>query len=158
MSEIFFISDLHLGHKNIIDFSRDYRIGETIEDHDDWIVYQWNSVVKKNDMVWILGDVCFTKESLKNLSRMNGTKQLVRGNHDEFPTINYLDYFQNVYGLVKKYGFWLSHAPIHPEQLRGHKNIHGHVHHNSIKDDNYINVSVEVLKGIPLGLREISNP
>lgn len=39
-----------------------------------------------------------------------------------------------VYSLVKYKGFWLSHAPIHPEELRGCKNIHGHCHDAVISD------------------------
>lgn len=157
MSQVFFISDLHLDHKNVINFSRDYRVGQTIEEHNEWLVSQWNSVVKKGDRTYVLGDVVFSKEALSYLPRMNGIKFLVRGNHDTLSTETYLQYFNQVYGLYTKYGYWMSHAPIHSSELREKKNIHGHVHHRSLPDENYINVSVEVLNGIPISLDEIRN-
>lgn len=154
MSETFFISDLHLDHKHILTFSPQ-RGGANIEEHNEWIVERWNSVVTKRDNVWVLGDVCFSKASLKYLPRMRGQKYLVRGNHDQLSTATYLEYFQNVYGLIKKHGFWLSHAPIHPQELRGKPNLHGHVHANSIPGSHYVNVCVEALDGVPISLTQL---
>lgn len=149
---IFFISDLHLGHKNIIKFSRDYRVGLTIEEHNEWLVSQWNSVVGKGDIVYVLGDVAFGHENLKYLDQMKGQKFLIRGNHDGGDISVFKPYFQNIYGLLKYKGFWLSHAPIHPASLRNLFNLHGHVHQNTLEDLRYINVSVEALNGIPISL------
>ena len=161
MNEIYFIGDLHFDHKNILQFSPQ-RGGTNIKEHNEWIIEQWNSVVTKRDVVWVLGDVAFSQDGLKLVSKLRGSKQLVRGNHDTQSTAAYLEYFNNVFGIVKKNGFWLSHAPIHPQELRGRPNIHGHVHHNSIKqmfndelDSRYINVSVEALNGVPLALSKI---
>lgn len=162
MPTVFFISDLHLGHKRILDFSPS-RGGTTVQEHDLWIKEQWNSVVKPSDLVWVLGDVAFGTEPLKILKEMNGYKNLVRGNHDKLDTTTYLKYFNNVYGLVKKYNYWLSHAPVHEGSLRDKVNIHGHVHSNSVKksledvlDPRYFNVSVEALDGVPISLGEIN--
>lgn len=156
---IFFIADLHLGHKNIVNYTGEFR-GQckTPDEHDDWIVYQWNSVVRKTDLVWVLGDVAFTKEGLKNLKRMNGTKHLILGNHDLFPLRQYYEYFHKIHGFMKYKGYWLSHAPINTGSLRGLKNIHGHLHTGKIDDSNYICVSVEHLNGMPLALYEIDKP
>ncbi|HUM41589.1 MAG TPA: metallophosphoesterase [Fervidobacterium sp.] len=160
MSNTFFIGDLHLGHKKILGFSPQ-RGGTNIEEHDEWIISQWNSVVQKNDMVWVLGDVAFSGEALKLVDRLRGYKRLVRGNHDTQSTEAYLKYFNNVFGIVKENGMWLSHAPVHPQELRGKINVHGHVHHNSIRfedgglDPRYINVSVENINGIPLSMEDL---
>lgn len=157
-NEIFFISDLHIGHKAILTFAGKYREGESLDDHHDWLLKQWNSVVRPNDLVYVLGDVCFGKEHLYMLHRLHGYKNLVRGNHDQLSTSTYLEYFNHVYGLFKWERFWLSHAPIHPAELRGKMNMHGHVHQHSIPDPNYLNVCVENLRGIPISatrLREI---
>lgn len=157
MSEIFFIGDLHLGHKKILDFSPE-RGGTNTLEHDEWIIKQWNSVVTKNDMVWVLGDVAFSQEALYKVGQLRGHKKLIRGNHDTQATTAYLKYFNNVFGIVKESNFWLSHAPVHPQELRGKRNIHGHVHRNSIllpdgtPDDRYINVSVENCGGVPVPL------
>jgi calcineurin-like phosphoesterase family protein len=72
-------------------------------------------------------------------------KVLVLGNHDILTTQEYLSVFDEVQGLVKKYGMWISHAPVHPNELRGKYNVHGHVHYASIEDDRYFNVCPEVL-------------
>lgn len=152
----FFISDLHLGHKNIMKYSKGFRPDfETIEEHNEWLVSQWNSVVTTNDIVYVLGDVVFGKENFHYLNRMKGQKFLIRGNHDKYSMELYLTYFQNVYGLLNKFGFWLSHAPVHTCSLRNKINLHGHVHQNSLDDPRYFNVSVEVLNGIPISLEEI---
>lgn len=158
-----FISDLHLGHKNILKFSPE-RGGTDVESHSEWLVEQWNSVVQKRDLVWVLGDVVFDKDHFKYLKRMYGNKHLILGNHDEFSIAEYSKYFNRIHGFQKYKGFWLSHAPVHPNQLRKHLNIHGHVHHNDIKinklfrkvkDSRYINVSVEAVNGVPLSLEDI---
>ncbi len=153
--EIFFISDLHIGHKSILKFSGDYRAGTTIDEHDEWIKDSWNKVVQKRDLVYVLGDVCFNREKLPMFSAMKGNKILIRGNHDEFMTKEYLNYFTEVYGLYKRYGIWMSHAPIHPDELRNKPNIHGHVHHKTIQDPRYFNACVENLKGTPVPLYKV---
>lgn len=154
MSEVFFIGDLHFGHKRILEFSPQ-RGGTNIEEHNEWIISQWNSRVAKHDTVWVLGDVAFSAVALELVARLKGHKQLVRGNHDTQSTEAYLKYFNNVFGIVKKHGLWITHAPIHPAELRGKPNIHGHVHANSIPDPRYINVSVENINGLPVALSEL---
>lgn len=155
------ISDLHLGHKNILKYSPGLRGGTTPEEHDQWILDQWNSVVRKQDLVYLLGDVAMNAEALHLVKRLRGQKFLSRGNHDIEATKLYLDYFTQVCGLYSYKGtFWLSHGPIHPQELRGRLNIHGHVHQNSILLDNepdmrYINACVEMTYGIPQSLDEL---
>lgn len=153
MSKKYIISDLHLGHKNILKYSGSLRGGTTWEEHDAWIINQWNSVVKKDDLVYILGDVAMNVESLDKVKRLKGMKNLIRGNHDVQSTPTYLKYFNNIFGLLSYKGvFWMSHAPIHPNELRGRFNLHGHVHQNSIQDDRYINCCVEMSYGVPQSL------
>lgn len=167
-SRAYLISDLHLGHKKILDFSPE-RGGSTVEEHDEWIIEQWNSVVKKRDTVYVLGDIAFSREGLAKCSKLRGNKQCILGNHDLFTVEEYMKYFRVRPGIFKYKGFWLSHAPIHPHELRGKKNIHGHVHSNSVKaeyrqplcnlmndlDHRYINVCVEALNGVPISIEEI---
>jgi len=162
----FFISDLHLGHKNILKFSPQ-RGGTDMQSHSEWIVNQWNSVVKPKDLVWVLGDICFDGDHLNYLKMMNGTKNLIMGNHDGFSVETYKLYFDRIDGLRKKYKMWLSHAPLHYDHLRGMPNIHGHLHDSvvmshapyeefeSLVDTRYLNVSVEQLNGIPISLEEV---
>lgn len=156
MSTPRFIGDLHLGHKKIVEFSGPLRGNvTTVDEHDEWIVKQWNKVVSKTDIVYVHGDICFDKEKLPLLDRMKGRKILLLGNHDQFDLSDYQKYFEKIHGFMKYKGFWLSHSPIHPAELRGKVNVHGHVHHNTIADPRYINVSVEALNGMPIRLDEL---
>lgn len=156
MGVVRFIADLHLGHKGIVGYSGPERGGVTTTDeHDQWIVDQWNSVCNKGDTIWILGDVCMDIEKLPLLAKMKGTKKLILGNHDEFPLEEYAKYFDYIHGFEKYKGFWLSHAPIHPEELRGKINVHGHVHHKIVNDPRYICVCVEQVNGLPVSLDEL---
>lgn len=162
MSRKYIISDLHLGHQNILKYSGNLRGGTNSDEHDEWLIDQINSVVKKGDLLYILGDVALTEDALKKVSRIKGMKQLVRGNHDIYATQRYLEYFQQVHGLISFKGtFWLSHAPVHPQELRGRYNIHGHVHQNSIlgldgnPDPRYINACVEMTYGVPQSLTDL---
>lgn len=154
MSKVFFISDLHFDHKTICKYTGHYRGNcKTVEEHNAWIIKQYNSVVAKRDLVWILGDVSFSKKGISNLSKLNGVKHLILGNHDTFPLSEYLKYCNKIHGFMKYKSMWLSHAPI--LETRGRINIHGHTHSNIIRNGNYLNVSVEALDGKPIELKEL---
>jgi len=164
MSGVYVISDLHLGHKNILKFAGRYRAwADTVVEHNHILLARINSVCRdKRDLLYILGDVAFSIEDLDLLSELPCRKILVRGNHDRFQDGVYHKYFESIQGVIKYKGMWLSHAPIHPNELRGHINIHGHVHFNSIRnnytqalDKRYINACVEMTDGYPLDLIKI---
>lgn len=79
VQKVFFTADTHFGHKVVLEKRR----FASVEEHDEWIVQQWNSVVPVDAIVVCLGDM--TMESLKNLEsleRLHGRKILVSGNHD----------------------------------------------------------------------------
>lgn len=156
MAAVFFISDLHFGHKRITEFEgvpeKLKRIGDDYLENMHTIITNWNSVVNKRDLVWVLGDVAFSQEGFDVLGELNGRKKMVRGNHDNyFKTEDWLNHFETIEGLTTYKGYWLSHCPIHHQEMRGRKgNIHGHLHHNLIRnqytnewDSKYINVCVE---------------
>lgn len=153
-SHIYAISDLHFGHPNLAK----HRGFETSDEHDQFIIDKWNSVVRKNDTVWILGDVAMEKKSYyKLLDFMNGIKKVVLGNHD-LPqhSSELLKYVNSVCGMYTKMkGLIISHAPIHPCELRGKRNLHGHVHENSLDDPRYINVSCEAVNYTPVKISEL---
>jgi calcineurin-like phosphoesterase family protein len=146
MANVWFCSDLHFGHKNIQKFRLHV---ESEEDNRQKIINDWKECVTKRDDVYVLGDACFTRETIDEFASLNGRKHLIRGNHDQLDTQVYLKHFKSVYGLLKYKEFWLSHAPIHPNELRGKVNLHGHVHYHTIRDGNgcvnkqYFNCCVE---------------
>ena len=78
------------------------------------------------------------------LPRLNGTKILVKGNHDKFKPRVYLQYFKDIRGCYNLENYLLTHIPIHPESKGKFKlNIHGHIHANSLSDKWYYNACVE---------------
>lgn len=162
MARTFLIADTHFGHVNILTFKRNdespLRDFPDINLHDEYLVSRWNSVVGVNDKVYHLGDVGF--KSFSNLSkileRLNGTKILIKGNHDGFKLSQYQQYFKDVRATHQLDKFILSHIPIHPESISRWKgNIHGHVHSNTLDDSRYINVSVENINYTPIDFEEI---
>ena len=96
-------------------------------------IYRWNHVVNPKDTVWVLGDVVFGQHNLEKLARLNGYKHLVMGNHDHFPSSEYLKYFARLHGCTNYRDFILIliliHVPVHPLNIGRFKgNIHGHLH------------------------------
>lgn len=156
-NRVFIISDTHFGHKKILEFEAEARPFNSIEEHDEELIKRWNSVVSKTDTVWHLGDVLFGRRSFEILSRLNGYKKLVKGNHDHYPNELYAEHFTKICGAVEYRGCILTHIPVHPEQLqyRFKYNIHGHMHSSLINDDRYINVSAEQINLTPVLFDEL---
>lgn len=83
MSKIYYISDLHFWHSNVINF--DNRPFKDVEEMNNILIENWNSVVEKGDIVYILGDFCWSakdEEWINILNKLNGSKYLILGNHD----------------------------------------------------------------------------
>jgi calcineurin-like phosphoesterase family protein len=102
------------------------------EEHDEYLIAQWNSVVHKRDITYVLGDVTMEKSTPYHLlDRLNGKKHIVLGNHDRRQDVNdLLHYVDSVAGMIQYKGIMLTHCPIHPAELeyRFPYNIHGHIH------------------------------
>lgn len=128
---VYFTSDLHLGHKNIAKFRS---FVSSCEQNTELIEEDWNKRISKNDVVYVLGDAAFDYESLQRMGNWKGRKILIRGNHCDFVSIHDLvNVFEEVYGMLKYKGMWLTHCPIHPDEMRGKiGNAHGHCHNFQI--------------------------
>ena len=91
MSKIYVTSDTHFSHANIIKYcNRPY---SSIEEMNQSLVENWNSVVNKNDLVIHLGDFAWgrTIQSIKqHLDKLNGNKILILGNHDSLSQDDYI--------------------------------------------------------------------
>ena len=125
MSNVYLIGDLHFGHTGIHRFRTQFP-NEAV--HRQFIMDTWTETIRKRDVVWVMGDAAFTQEGLDSIYTLAGRKMLVRGNHDTLPTESYLRVFEEVYGMAAWKGLWLTHAPIHPQELYGRTNVHGHCH------------------------------
>lgn len=181
MSTQFLISDTHWNHENILTFLKadGSRLREfaSIEEHDEYMVDNWNRVVKSGDVVVHVGDVVLAKGGLKvrqeayrrTIGRCNGRKKLIRGNHDRDTMKEYGVYFESIHGSRKIDNFIVSHYPIHPESIPAWcpANLHGHLHdhrvmrttgwQNSVTeiDPRYFGLAVELINYTPISLEDV---
>lgn len=175
MADLFFISDTHFGHSNIIQYGQ--RPFSCVEEMDEVMVKRWNDVVSASAHIYHLGDITMARDGqgkgLDILRRLNGHKRLIMGNHDQFKVKHYLDHFEKVMAMNVIDGMRFTHIPVHPENLGNvFANVHGHIHQAAspvpilkrhvTKDGHvkerwipYINVSVEVIDYKPVSLDEI---
>jgi calcineurin-like phosphoesterase family protein len=154
MPSVFLVSDTHFGHKGVCHFTRNdgvtkLRPFDTPEEMDEFMVEAWNAKVKPTDKVYHLGDVVINRRALSIMSRLNGDKVLIRGNHDIFRDDEYRKYFRELRAYHVMNGMILSHIPIHEESLgRFGVNIHGHLHANRVM--RYKTFGDDIMPNIPL--------
>lgn len=155
MSTPRFIADTHLGHRNIYKYRQ---VFDSTKHNDLYFIKILQEYSTKRDSMYFLGDICFDEYYLPMIKELPGTKILIAGNHcsEYIPMKKLVDVFDETHALLKYKEFWLSHAPLHPDELRGKRNIHGHVHAASVPDTKYLNVSVdsEFMKFLPRTLSE----
>lgn len=115
----FFTSDLHFGHANVIDYCK--RPYDSVARMNEAIVVRFNWLVSPKDLCWFLGDLTLGHHAdlIPWITRMNGRKILVKGNHDKFTDAQYYAMgFENVLHeaviQVGKRRLRLSHYPRRP--------------------------------------------
>lgn len=161
MGKVFVCADLHFSHKNIIKYED--RPFADADEMNEKLIENWNSVVTKNDLVIVLGDVAFTnKTKTKELvSRLNGQKYLVMGNHDRHRSIEfwrdagfcYVSPYPIIYGGM----FLMSHEP-REKTSDDFFYIYGHVHGSEDYEDwtkHSACVSIERLNYKPAELADV---
>ena len=86
-TKIFFTSDTHFGHGNIINFCK--RPYENVAKMDNALIENWNATVGLADDVYHLGDFCFNgiQRWWELIGALNGRIHLILGNHD----LKYID-------------------------------------------------------------------
>lgn len=143
MSRVWFTSDLHFGHKGVHNFRKQF---SSDVEHNEVLVDNICSKLHKRDTLWILGDICFTYDSLRYLeqiARCCAVLRLVPGNHD-IDNRHYAHIAQHIMAFTVYKGAWISHCPIHPQEMRNrYANVHGHLHSKVIDDPRYYNVCPE---------------
>ncbi len=156
----FYISDQHFFHSNLNDHM-DKRGFATGEEMNEYMISQWNSKVRKNDEVVILGDLSVGKAEETNeiVRRLTGKLYLIAGNHDRFLQKKEFDTSRFVW--IRPYGevhdnnrrVILSHYPVfcyNKQYLRDKKGIprtymlYGHVHNTY--DEYLVNQFVQMTR------------
>lgn len=166
MKNMFVISDTHFSHKNILTFKDGsgnlIRPFSSVEEMNETMIENWNSVVSDNDIIYHLGDVCFNKTDYHLIMpRLKGRKRLLLGNHDtdKLTVLDHSQYFDKImvsrrFGRDMPHQFIMTHHPVHQYDLTKHGetiwNLHGHTHDKLIDDLRYINVCVEYTNYAPL--------
>lgn len=161
MSGQYFIGDLHLGHENICKFRDGFT---SVEEHDSHLMENIRKCYGKRNSIWLLGDtifdvkyedfmveVCNNFQHVHNVLGNHCTENPIResmlkrlyGGFDNF----------HLHGIISKYGFWITHAPIHDAEMRKKVgNIHGHTHRALIDDERYLNVCAENIDYKPVSV------
>ena len=178
MPAVFLTSDTHFGHSGVCHFTNKdgskMRPWTDPDEMDEEMVKRWNETVRPNDKVYHCGDVVINRKALKIMSRLNGDKVLIRGNHDIFRDDEYREHFRELRAYHVMNGMILSHIPIHEASLgRFGCSIHGHLHANRVMkargvdartgdilysdeiDPRYYNVSVEQTDFAPILFEDV---
>ena len=168
---VFFTSDFHFDHRNIIAYCQ--RPFASVEEMNESLIERFNETVGTSDTVYILGDLVMGRD-LSCVERLNGRKFLLMGNHDRLPPEAYeaigVEVIRENGVKAKEFqyeGFRIVHSPalimreVFPAirdmpdgyqvaQRMGILNgisppcVCGHVHNIFRKLGNFVNVSVDV--------------
>lgn len=140
---IFYIADIHFYDSKV--FQKCSRPFDNFDDYAEEIIFRWNSKVKNDDIVYVLGDIA-EDDSINCLSmfnKMNGHKHLIIGNHDSkivkekeinsvFESISFIK-------LINDNGrkVCLCHYPLMDwiEFNRDGYLVYGHIHNKSEKNN-----------------------
>ena len=151
---IFFISDLHIGHKNVIKFD-----GRPFADVDEMhleMIKRWNSVVGDEDIVYYLGDLAFCRDETTKwfIHSIKGKINFILGNHDKMKDIVKFDRWENIHEYGTEIGILdkdslesrgsggyqkiiMAHYPILSwnKSHYGSWMLHGHCHGSLMKSN-----------------------
>lgn len=179
--EPFFISDLHLGHHNVIKF--DGRPYHNVDEMHVDIIRRWNEVVGDDDIVYYLGDLAMRVNDTTKwiIYQLKGKIHFIMGNHDDYRDISKLGRWEHIheYGteiMVKDddaenkrdNGYQqiiMSHYPILSwnKAHHGSWHLHGHCHGSLMKgnQDYYkrkvMDVGCNVINYTPISYSEVKD-
>lgn len=160
MNTIYFTSDQHFSHRNVLKYCN--RPFSTIEEHDETLIANWNKTVGPNDTIYFLGDLCLgnPEQFYKYINKLNGNIKFLFGNHDKgareiqrrinyrdnnkLPKLEFLgDYakirFDNQKIILTHYAF-----RVWDGSHRGTWNLYGHSHGNLPDDKHSLSIDVGV--------------
>jgi calcineurin-like phosphoesterase family protein len=167
---IYFTADLHFRHSNIIHLCN--RPFETVDEMDKVLMRNWNYTVMPRDEIYILGDLTMAPSPVAHeiLSKLNGTKYFIKGNHDKF--LNQFAPYESDFVWIKDYHrlvhngriYILCHYPFAEWDgfYRDSIHLYGHIHNNPVSaariDKNALsfNVGVDCTNFRPISIEEIN--
>lgn len=164
MRQIWFTSDQHHYHSNILAFrtdsGRQQRPFTTCAEMTRTILKRHNEVVAKDDTVYHLGDFSFAKswkEVRPIVEKMNGHHHLIAGNHDTLRIWDYLEAgFLSVHTSLEVADLQLVHDPAVAGVVPGQFWVHGHTHNLALRlNKNTYCVCVELHNYYPVSLEQI---
>ncbi len=170
MSKLFFTSDHHFGHANIIKFCN--RPFKDVDEMNEVLIERWNEKIKKNDHVYHLGDFGMTKNKEmigRILDRLNGKIYLIAGNHEgaanghhkKFQWIK--DYYElkvpdpDCYNGVQRIILFHYAMRVWRGSFRGNWHLYGHSHGGlaDLPDQNCFDIGVDCHDFYPLSYDEV---
>ncbi len=166
---IYFTADTHFGHENVIRFCG--RPFSCAAEMDEALIANWNSRVKGNDTVYILGDMFFRSVNFEEiLKRLKGKKRLIVGNHDGSWMIkaDISRYFESIDKFLEttdgQHALTLCHYPMVTwKHAQRSYMIHGHIHNDTSMDywpllaarDNVLNAGADINGLMPVTFDEL---
>lgn len=183
MSDVWFTSDLHLGHG----FVAKLRGFDSAEEHDAEIMENWARKVHKGDQVWVLGDLAVTSSAARielligRIGTLPGVKHLIPGNHDACHPMHrdshkYQSLYSRGFESVQPFArrrvngteVLLSHFPYeadHTDEARysqyrlrdeGRWLLHGHVHSEQKISGRQVHVGLDAWRMQPVHLEDVA--
>jgi calcineurin-like phosphoesterase family protein len=179
LNRIFFTSDHHFGHANIIKYSQ--RPFDGIQEMDQALIENWNAVVQADDLVFHLGDFTFHQNASRYFGALNGRIYILKleWHHDH----RWLEHESHKQLLSKsghvvqflpaltvlscaklgdgKYPLpiTISHYPLAEWEASHHGawQLHGHSHGQYLDPNNRkcLDVGVDAMKFQPVSLERI---
>ena len=165
---IYFSSDLHFYHKNIIEYCN--RPFVNVDEMNQTIISNFRNVVTDNDLLILVGDISFGNEdeTYYAISHLPGTKILVRGNHDKVidESSKIQSLFHRIANLYEFYDkptksyFVACHYPMFHwnKSHKGSYHVHGHNHGNIKKypfEGRLMDIGVDTNKFMPYSLDDV---
>ena len=168
---IYFTSDLHLNHMNILRYESKSRPFNTIEEMNQAIIYNINKIVKAWDTLFILGDI-FMGPKEKAYGWLEQIKcrdvTVVLGNHDSNKWKQ--EYYRSLEWSVADsvivehncFRFFCHHYPIKETRQNLYTKqdiyLYGHLHSNApkgLQDDNTYHVGLDTNELYPVSIEQI---
>lgn len=161
MKNIWFTSDTHFGHENILKYCD--RPFDSVEEMNEQMIDNWNSVINNKTVVYHLGDFAYrnsVEECKEILDRLKGKIHLIKGNHDHKDILKF-DRWESVSDIVnlkyRKKKLVLFHYPIRSwnGRWRGSIHLYGHVHGQGEEYGKSLDVGVDSWNYKPVSFDQI---